>query len=334
MSNNKNLIAELDTRVDSPEAQVDRDRWGHPLILDPETGKCTAYTRASTFGSAVEDMFSIHQWERRIDAVGFAQRPDLVLSAAANIENKTELGKIVQQAKEAGRGSAAATEGTARHKLAELHDRGETLRVMPEEARVDIDAWRKATAGLTHLCIEAFTVCDEVRAAGTPDRISCLATDADIAYVVDLKTGNTIDLGALKIAAQMAIYSRGKLYDPRTGERRDYPVPVSQGWGLVAHLPAGQGTCELRWIDLHAGWHVVQVAAEVRKWRRHKIWYKPFSEIAGAEAVPDFSAEVAAAVSVAELRDVYRRAAAVDAYDDALHVACLARKAEINGDGS
>jgi len=46
--------------------------------------------------------------------------------------------------------------------------------------------------------------------------------------------------------------------------------------GIIAHLPAGSGTCELIEVDLVAGWDAVQLAKEVREWRSRKGLSKPY----------------------------------------------------------
>jgi hypothetical protein len=75
------------------------------------------------------------------------------------------------------------------------------------------------------------------------------------------------DLSIGKIAMQLSIYSRCKLYDPATGERREQAEPVSQDRAIVIELPAGTGTARLWWIDIAAGWQAVQLAARARKWQ-------------------------------------------------------------------
>ena len=309
--------------VQAPVPEVSRDRWGRPRIYNPTTGKTDTFTRASTVGSAVEDLYNVQRWQRRIDAVGFSQRPDLVLAAAAHSNDRKELNRLIDEAHEAGRGSAAATMGTTLHRLAEREDRGEELPAVAGEYAADLAAYREATAEWTFLAREQFVVLDSYGLAGSPDGIGTCARWPGEAFVVDIKTGSTADLGALKFAAQLAIYAHALPCDPSTGMRWAYSLPVNTEWGLIIHLPAGQGRAELRWIDLTAGWGVVETALAVRAWRSHKHFYRSYEP-------PDYLAQVAAASGVDELREIYRRARAAGAETDALHAACVARKQELS----
>src|SRR5690606_25497180 len=95
----------------------------------------------------------------------------------------------------------------------------------------------------------------------------------------------SIEFGALKIAMQLAVYSRSVLYDPATRERT--PLEVDQDRAIVIHLPAGQGRCELHWVDIAAGWEAVQVATQVRQWRKRRGLLTPLTGgSAGLAAAP------------------------------------------------
>lgn len=311
------------TTVEQPETEISRDRFGRPRIPNPATGKTDTFTRASTTGSAVEDLYNVQRYQRRIDAVGLSQRPDLVLAAAAHSDNRKELNRIVDEAHEAGRGSAAANTGTALHRLTERLDRGETLPDVADQHQAALSAYREVTEEWAWLACEQFVVLDAYGIAGTPDRIGTCSRWPDQAFVVDIKTGSTVDLGALKFAAQLAIYAHAVPCEPATGVRGAYSLPVSTEWGLIIHLPAGQSSAELRWIDLTAGWGVVETALAVRAWRSHKHFYRTY-------APPDYLAQAAAAGSVEELREIYRRAQRTGAETEALHAACVARKQELS----
>lgn len=308
--------------------QVARDRYGRPVLPVPGSSKRTAYTRATTVAGAIEEYYNIGRWERRLDAIGFSQRPDLVLSIATNLDNRAELDAICDAAKEAARGSAASRIGTATHRLTEIYDSGGVVPTVSAEASGDLHAYAATTSGLVHQAIEQFTVLDSAGIAGTPDRLSTLAGAPEIGYITDIKTGSTVDLGAGKIAAQLAIYSRSVPADPETGQRSEWPVPVSQEWGLVIHLPAGQATAELRWVDLTAGWQIVELALAVRAWRRHRSFYRTF-ETPAPVAGPDYLAQAGAAESVEALREIYRAARDAGADIEAVAAACHARKGEL-----
>jgi hypothetical protein len=136
----------------------------------------------------------------------------------------------------------------------------------------DLAAYAAATVDLKHVCIEQMTVHDEWKVAGTPDRV---VEYLGKRYIADLKSGD-ITYGAGKIAAQLAMYSRGLLYDHATNTRSEHGA--DQGRGIVIHLPAGSGTCTLHWIDLNAGWEIAQVCKRVREIRNigNGQVFKPF----------------------------------------------------------
>jgi len=265
---------------DTAESKVPRDRFGRPMIVRARGGKPVAYTRATTFAGSVEDMFGLGQWQQRMVAIGLSMRKDLLLSVAAHTDDKDELNRVVDQAREAAAASAAATTGTALHKLAERYDRGQmTLEEMPESNRDDMQAYAVATAPLTMLGIEQFVVVDDLQVAGTFDRIVSYGGQR---YVADIKTGS-IAYGVGKMSIQLALYSRGLLYDVADAGRS--ATNVSQTAGIIIHLPAGQGQCDLYWIDLRAGWEAAQLCDTVRTWRKRKGLLAPASFPASAEVV-------------------------------------------------
>jgi hypothetical protein len=253
-----------DIESESIEDKIPRDRWKRPLIMPVKGDKPVAYTRVTTFAGSVEDTFKLGQWQQRMVAIGLSMRKDLLLSVAAHSDDKEELNKLTEAAKEAAAASAAATTGTALHKLVERFDRGQmTLAEMPESNRADVEAYARVMSPLKIHGIEQFVVLDDIRIAGTFDRI--VEYDGQH-YVADVKTGS-IDYPG-KMAVQLALYSRGRLYDPKTFDRTD--TGVSQTAGLIIHLPAGQGQCDLYWIDLRAGWGAVDLCSMVRDWRKQK----------------------------------------------------------------
>jgi hypothetical protein len=251
--------------MQSTEDKVPRDRWQRPLIVPAAGGKPKAYTRVTTFAGSVEDMYGLGQWQQRMVAIGLSARKDLLLSVAAHTDDKDELNRIVDQAREAAAASAAATTGTALHKLAERYDRGQMpLADMPESNRDDMEAYAIATAPFTIHGIEQFVVIDEIQVAGTFDRIVEYSGQR---YVADIKTGS-IEYGVGKMAVQLALYSRGWLYQPGKPDRGS--TGVSTTAGIIIHLPAGQGRCDLYWIDLRAGWEAAELCDKVRAWRKRK----------------------------------------------------------------
>ena len=284
----------------APRQEVNRDRWGRPLITPPGGGKPVAYTRATTVAKAVEDQSNLMKWKQRQTLLGIIARPDLTLaaSAASNVDDekarKRQLNEIAEQCMEASQSSASATKGTALHSLAETHDRGGELRNVPADFAADLAAYVEQTRTLRHRHIEQMMVNDELQIAGTPDRLS---TYMSRLYVADIKSGS---IGfPHSIAAQLAIYANSVLYDLATGERT--PVPgLDKDRAIVIHLPAGTGTCSLHWTDIKAGWDAVRLAVDVRQWRAKKGLLEPIPAVG-----PDLFAQIDAAQSVEELNVIW-----------------------------
>jgi hypothetical protein len=262
-------------------------------------GKYAYYSRASSAGKAIESTKALEQWGRRMVAIGVATREDLRLSVAAHAVdpdgNKSILNDLAEQALEAAKASAAATTGTALHKVTEYDDDGIVVPGIGETATRDLDAYRacKTRYGVTMHRAEQFVVCDELGVAGTFDRAMSVEMVPDVLYVGDVKTGNTAkdrngnierdDLGrpvlayVTSIAVQLAVYAHSALYDPATGARS--PLGVHQGAAIVIHLPQGLGSCELYWLDIAAGWEAAYLAKAARDWQGRRDLAVPFTQL-------------------------------------------------------
>lgn len=295
---------------------IPRDRYGRPLVVPPEGGAPMPYTRCTTYVSALEDTYNLSRWQQRMVALGMADRPDLVLAAGAHRDDKDELNRIVDQAMDAAQAHAAAGVGTSLHKLTEQLDRGQIPGPVPEAYHADIDAYAAATSCLEMVGIERFTVLDELKIGGTHDRT---VRYQGRTYIADIKTGS-IEYSALKIAMQLAVYSRSVLYDHRTRTRD--PLDVDTDRAIVIHLPAGQGRCELHWVDIAAGWEAVQVATQVRDWRRRTGLLTPITD-----PVTEAAEKIKAAMSAEELTQIWQQHHHV--WTDDLTALARARKDEL-----
>lgn len=247
---------------------IPRDRWGRPLIVPPDGGKPVAYTRVSTLAKALDDKTALTAWRCRQTVLGLSQRPDLVRKAKAVHEDKRAMDDIVEEAMVAAQSGAAANTGTALHAFADQVDAGAdpaTLLDPGDPLLGDLIAYRDATAHLTKEAAELFVVCDRLQAAGSFDR---LITIPDVGLVVaDLKTGQHEPDYPHGVAQQIATYAHGSLYDPDGSPHRIATLQhlgVRTDVGLLIHLPAGQGRCDLYLIDLEHGWALAQTAVAVR----------------------------------------------------------------------
>lgn len=265
-------------------AAIERDRYGRPLVQPPGGGRPIPYSRASSFGDVLDDKEGLALWKLRMAVKGLARRPDLLLAASSTpLADKSRLNAIAREAIDAADDRKAASVGTSLHALTEALDRGEDLPLFPEPYKADVAAYGAATSRFEHRHVERFVVCDELQVAGTPDRVFH-HTDAlpfngvvldPATRIGDLKTGgDSRYLG--RHAVQLAIYAHSELYDPETGERRPITAPfagaagVARDWGVIFHMPAGAGVCDLYAVDLAAGWDGALLAADVRAWRRRK----------------------------------------------------------------
>jgi hypothetical protein len=301
---------------------IPRDRYGRPMIM-PITGKTRLpYQRTTTFTGCLDDMTGLMKWKSRLVAYGMGQRADLVLAAAAaNHADKTKLHGIAEKALEAASAGSAADIGTALHSFTERVDRGEPLGEIPEQFKADIDAYRTATERIEYLGIETFRVHDEFQVAGTADRIGRLHGRPTI---MDIKTGS-IDYPH-KMAMQLAMYARSVPYDIATDKRGQDPEPVDLNYGVIIHLPAGQGTCTLHEIDIAKGWGACLIARQVWSWRSTKNLTQPIDAAIPPGPPPTWESLTATAANLDELRLIWKRAHDCGALTDQLKALIMARR--------
>jgi predicted RecB family endonuclease len=255
----------------TPRPDFTRNGRQQPLITPENGGKPVPYTRCTTFVSAIEDGFGIATWKRRLAVTGLIRNAHLREAAERCLDHPRALDSVCEDAFEAAGGSHKANVGTALHELTERVDRGELV-AAPYPTVLDgyavdaiLDAYREATASLKCVAIEERVVLDGLKIAGTADRV--VEYDGE-RYIADIKTGS-IDLGTLKIAAQLAVYARAVVYNPTTAERSYHGA--SAGRGIIIHLPAvtdpADAVCTLWWVDLETGWDAVLLSRSVREKR-------------------------------------------------------------------
>ena len=244
--------------------EIPRDRYGRPMVVPEGGGKMVPYTRATTYINAIEDYYNLGQWQQRMTAVGVAENASLRAAVLADRADRDRMNAHVDKAKEIAGANDKAQLGTALHKFCEQVDQGETPTV-PDEHIADIAAYVEGTSPLSNVFIESFCVLDSLRIGGTPDRVVRYKGKR---YIADIKTGS-LDYDVSKIARQLAVYARSKLYDLATHKRSVHGCDTTRG--IVVHLPAGQGVCTLWWVDLTKGWEGVRLSTMVRE---HRSAYK------------------------------------------------------------
>ncbi|MGW1836982.1 hypothetical protein [Streptomyces sp. NPDC002067] len=290
---------------------VPRDGWGRPLVVPKGGGKPRALTRTTSFIDAIEDKSALTAWGKRMVLVGAAAQPSL-LDRTRDLDPSTREGRgalnsLAERAVGLAGAHAKREKGTHLHALSERVDQGEELPATASPADVaDMAAYKVSTVSLDVVAMERFVVVPELGAGGTFDRLvrySGPGPDGERVedlFIADLKTGS-VQHGALKIASQLAVYSRGELYDHSRfpadlsdatafarWKKREVPAdeaasaytplpPVNQEWGIVVHLPAGTGECTLYWADLRLGWAAAKLAGEVRAMRGVKGALRKFT---------------------------------------------------------
>ena len=267
------------TTVTTPqEAQIPRDQYGRPLIAPIDGGKPVAYTRVSTLAKTLDDQSALMLWKQRMTAIGLSKRPDLLSLTAAKYDDKKTMNDVVKQAMSAAESDKAANVGTALHRLTELVDTDQLPTGLPAEHLNDLYAYEQAMKPLQVVASEMFVVVDEVQAAGTFDRLVRLPDGRIV--VADIKTGQTEPDYPHGVMQQTAIYSRGWIYEHGKGRvARLGDLGVDQSTGLLIHLPAGKGRCDLYLLDLERGWTLAQIAVAVRSAYKDKT-LTPYSPAA------------------------------------------------------
>lgn len=258
-----------------PRQEAPKDRWGRYLIVDPN-GKQRSYTRVTTIAKATSEEGALKAWSNRMVATGLVRRPDLLAAASAKLDDKGGLSKICDQAIDAAGAHSRANLGVALHALTEQLDLGNKVEIL-DTLKPDIAAYRATCQqnGIEFIRdhIEQVVINDTLEYAGTLDRVVRIG---DQQYIADLKTGADLSYAWREIACQLAMYADAEhAYDWHSGTRNPMPT-VDQDRGIVIHLPAGTGKCELYWVNLNDGRYGYQLAMSVRNWRKRSDMYERF----------------------------------------------------------
>lgn len=308
-------------------AEIPRDGYGRPLILPENGGKRIPYRRTTTFIKALDDQTGLGKYLNRRVAFGMAHRKDLVTAALATDEtNDRKFGQIAESALEHAKGILGdpAAIGTALHSFTERIDRGEHVGEVPDEYLADLDAYRAATAGIEWLGIETFRVHDKMKIAGTADRIAKIHGRTMIA---DIKTGK-IDFPH-SMAMQLACYARMTPYDIATDRRVIDPETIDLNRGVIIHLPAGEGRCDLYTIDIAKGWGAVLIAQKVWSWRSTKGLTELIEPSQPAPAAATWESLALSATTIERLRELWKRATELDQMTEELHALITQRVAAL-----
>lgn len=265
-----------------------RRAGGAPMVrrIDDPT-RWERYSRPSGWGSDLDDESNLVNW--RIDRAmeGVALDPAIAATVAAHVNISEGRRERRDRAIDRGRGGERRDIGTALHAMTERVERGDGFRA-PPPYDADLAAYllMLERAQLTSEFIECKICSDTWRAAGTADRIYRLGgelttPDGSVLpkgsmVIGDLKTGAKLENKLPGFCIQLAIYSDGVFYDVNTDERTPMPEELRMDWGVLVHLPAGSGRCELLWTDLRVGRIGADLVRQVRSWRKRIDYAGPF----------------------------------------------------------
>lgn len=247
-----------------------RNHQGAPYVTHPTevkrdgTPKRVVYGRPSSFGSALDNAFSLIKWKERQLLIGAGiLDPDW-----SQFTDRDQLDGLAAQCHEAAGSSLAADRGTHIHLLLEMVDRGllitddfhtgEELGIPEALQRQIISQWStfRDELGVTALAIEATVVHDGWRLAGTLDRHDLTEKDiltgfgiiaAGQSFIGDIKTGG-LTLGRdgqpnywVKFPVQVVGYRDGVPYDVETDTRGDWGEHVPHpDIALIYHYDLAQ----------------------------------------------------------------------------------------------
>lgn len=271
-----------------PIARDFRRANGAPMVVrvdDPT--KWDRYSRPSGWGSDLDDESALTLWKIDRAMEGVASDPSIAAMVASHIGERDGAKERRERAIQRGRGEEAADIGTALHRMTERVERADGF-AAPEPYATDIARYLSCLdqAGLSSEFIECHLCNDEMRAAGTADRIYAAHRPLEIPgfdvlapgqhVLGDLKTGKKLDYSLPGFAIQLALYCDSVFYDVETNERTPLPDTLRTDVALLVHMPAGTGTCEFHWVDLQVGREGARIVRDVRRWRRRDDFIMPF----------------------------------------------------------
>lgn len=297
------------------DRRVPRDGWDRPLVVPKDGGKPKGHTRTTTFIDCIEDKSNLTTWKMRQVLVGASKDPS-VLSLIPSLDlteaaDKRKLTALAERLMDASGANDKREQGTHLHALSELVDAGLALPAdLPEADVTDMMSYMLGTMDFSFEHVEKLVVVNKLCTAGTPDRVARYTGPGpkpgmhfeNELIITDLKTGS-VDYGQLKMASQLATYSRGEFYDHTVfgfhadmqddekafkawkGTIFDAELAataytsigdVNQEWGVIFSLPSGSGELELKWVDLTIGWELAQLALVIRAARSRKGAMLPF----------------------------------------------------------
>lgn len=314
------------------EGGIVRDRWGRYVLPDPETGQERGWTRATTWAKTISDTFKLHQWQERMTAKGLALRPDLYALIGAT-DDKNELNRICEDAKNAAGSKVGANLGTAVHNYTEQLDRGVELRSIgvPSTIVGDVTSYGEALNrhGLVPVrdMIERVVLNTKLGVAGRLDRVLTNTrpvgrwTEPGALFIGDVKTAANIGYSWLEVSIQLAIYANADYFWNIETKTYEKIPPLDLDEAIVMHVPVQQGYTDMYRLDIRQGWVYAQLAGLVREARADRklavrlgetIVSKPILEAVQTDQPRelDIRARIDQATCVQDLSDIWADAQA------------------------
>jgi hypothetical protein len=272
---------------------IRRDQYGRYKVLAPNGKKPVGYTRATTVAKALDDTSNLAAWGKRMTALGLASRPDLLaMIQTTDATDKKALDRLCESASEAGGATARRDLGTALHKMFEQSCVTPGYKP-PATYQADITAIHQALreAGLQVVdeCSELMVVIDKHQIAGMADLIVERISDGEL-FIADLKTGSSVQYGALGWAIQLSIYAnadniyiQGAAVDGSEDLRAPMPL-VNKQQAFIIHCEPESGSCDLHTLNIERGFQALECAMEVREWRKARQLLVLFKGAGGVES--------------------------------------------------
>lgn len=245
--------------------KIERTYNGRPYIETPE-GR-TTYTRTSTFAKALTDGDALSWWKMERVIEGVVKDGSILAPLYTAGEITHDMYKVaIARALTAGGAEESAKWGTMIHSITDFFDftterMDRETYLFPDGVWDVIDRYIELTKDMTMLASEQFVVCDELRCAGSFDRI---IQWGEHKMVADIKTGK-VRMPEHRI--QTSVYAHSRHYDPVTGQRVSGLLDdVSKDYGLIIHLPRpdSEDKPSLIVVDIAKGWSQALLAKEVR----------------------------------------------------------------------
>lgn len=267
---------------------VKRDQWGRPWVsqdggpLKFEGRRKTptnavGYSRVSTLAGTLDDKESLAPWKAATAMIGVVRERSIHAQVASLVskhrdpwrEAKTQMKQLAKRAQEAASSDDGSGLGTSFHEFTEVLDLGRWPEFMPEMFRPFAEAYLEAMQEWEVIGAEPFVVNDELKVAGSMDKLLRHKRFGTIAGG-DLKTGASDPFHPLKVEIQVATYVNSERYDQETGKRSPIHPDIDLDHGLLIHVPVRGKASDtaLYPLNLERGWEAAKLAVRVRDLRK------------------------------------------------------------------